>query len=93
MDQLALQVTGDCIVPWVGSFVFDWLRSMSSSLYYSIRRWWGGDQGEKKVWNAYKDARKILMDQERDNGMRLILIRDLRTEFRLTYPAYSDLFN
>jgi hypothetical protein len=92
MDQLALQVAGGSIVPLV-SLGFRWLQAMALPLYHRIIRWWGGSQKEDLVWEAYKEARQTIMDHERNNVMRLILIQDLRSDFRVKYPAYANLWN
>lgn len=92
MDQLTLQNAGRSIAEF-GSRVFAWLEEKATSLYYRIVRWWGGERARIEVWNAYKEARKEVMDGERNNDMRLILLQDLRQEFRLHYPAYADLWN
>ena len=92
MDQLAIQVAGNSIVPLV-SLGFRWLHAMAQSLYYRISRWWGGSQRKDLVWEAYKEARDAMMRQEPNNDMRLALLQDIRSEFRFTYPAYANLWN
>jgi hypothetical protein len=92
MNQLALQVVGGSIVPLL-SLGFRWLQNRAAPLYYRIIRWWGGNQKLNEVWEAYKEVRKEIMDQEPNNDMRLALLRDVRVDFRLKYPAYADLWN
>lgn len=92
MEEFALQVVGSSIIP-LASLGFRWLETMAESLYYSIARWWGGSQKKHKVWNAYKAVRDEMMRKETNNDIRLALLQDIRTEFRVTYPAYANLWN
>jgi hypothetical protein len=72
---------------------FNWLAKKALPLWYSIRRWWGGEAGKKRVWDAYKMTRNAIMSQERNDSVRQYLIADLRAECRLNYPAYKSLWN
>jgi hypothetical protein len=92
MDELVLQVAVDSIVPF-GSIIITWLLENASSQWYRIQRWWGGPQRQRQILEAYRRARRAVIDGERDNDMRLMLLQDLRAEFRMQYPAYSDLWN
>ncbi len=98
MDQLdiindvAVHVAGDGVLALL-SVGFRWLQNSAVHIYDCIARWWGGDQARDRVWDAYKSARDAIMRQETNNDMRLILIQDIRSEFRLRYRAYADLWN
>jgi hypothetical protein len=91
-------IAGDAVgggyeVAVVAVGAFQWLREHAFPVYYSIKRWWGGEAAWKKVYEDYKDARREICDQNKDNGIRLKLLQDLRQKFRTEKPQWADKFN
>lgn len=74
---------------------FRWFRHHAIRYWHGLQRWWGGKAKEMEVWTEYKEGRDIIMKENRGlhNDMKLILIQDLRTEFKIKYPAYKEKFN
>lgn len=92
VSNVVIDGTSGGIVALV-SLGFRWLQRRAQNIYYRMLRWWGGDEARARIWNAYKEARDAVMAQETNNDLRLILIQDIRSEFRRTYRAYADLWN
>ena len=91
MSELAIIAAGT-MIPLVGP-AFTWLAKNAKKFWLSFKRWWGGPAAAKRVWDAYKTGRDEIIRGHQDNGIRLSMIQDLRSEFRMNYPAYEHLFN
>ena len=46
-----------------------------------------------QCWRDYKAARDKILTKENDAEMRLILVTDLREEFRTNYPHWDYKWN
>ena len=73
----------------LGAGCLAWLSFHAEEVYNSIKRWWGGDVEWSRCWEDYRKARNEIMQKERHDEMRHILIVDLREEFRNKYPHWA----
>lgn len=72
-----------------------WFKVHAKQYWHRLQRWWGGKAKEMQIWSAYKEGRDIIMKEKRHlhHDLKLLLIQDLRTDFRLKYPAHENMFN
>lgn len=73
--------------------VFDWLKEHSRPVFHSIKRWWGGEAAWERVHEDYKNARREIVQKNKDNDTRLKLLQELRSKFRTEKPQWADKFN
>lgn len=73
----------------------NWFKAHAKQYWHHLQRWWGGKAKEMQIWSAYKEGRDIIMKENRNShhDLKLLLIQDWRTEFKLKYPAHEKMFN